>query len=190
MVVVVAEMLSYKFIQNLQMYDVRLTTGLRNMLISDRMHAEPVKINNRFNYSIDGIIDMVEICSSKSISKTELFIRKLKKLGIYTRVEYHKLITEYSEEFPECPEIYYDGFTWLKLIKSSKPYTIEECEARIIELCKTEINNIKKIKIQIDKLIYLHRIDNRIDVSEFETLKNRHLIREALGLNTGRLAIK
>ena len=189
MVVVVAEMLTYKFIQNLQMYDMRLN-NMRSMMFSSKMPAEPKQIQGKFEYTIDGIIDMVEIYTSKSLSQAELFIKRIKKLGIYTRCDYLNQIEEFSDDFPECPELEFYGFNWDNLAKSKNSYGVDECIKRITELCKIEKDKLSSIAIKKDKLIYLNRIDNRIDINIYNDEKNKIRINNVLSSITSRRALK
>ena len=170
MVVIVEEMLNYKFIENLIVYDERLTNP-RQMLISMGLPKKPTRLQGNFEYSIDGIVKMVEVYTSKGLNKVAAFIKRLHNLDIYSMSEYHKKIKEYSEDYPKYPLVDLPGFQWEDLITSNNPYDLDECTDKVLELYETEKDNLKKIRTSIDKLIYLHKLDNRIDIKLLEQLK-------------------
>jgi hypothetical protein len=181
MVVIVEEMLNYKFIENLIVYDERLTNP-RQMLISMGLPKNPTRLQGNFDYSIDGIVKMVEVYTSKGLNKVAAFIKRLHNLDIYSMSEYHKKIKEYSEDCPEHPLVDLPGFQWSDLVKCDNPYDLDECTNKVLELYETEKDKLKKISTSIDRLIYLHKLDNRIDIKLLEQLKNNTKISKKLNL--------
>jgi superfamily II DNA/RNA helicase len=181
MVVIVEEMLNYKFIENLIVYDERLTNP-RQMLISMGLPKKTKKLHDNFEYSIDGIVKMVEVYTSKGLNKVAAFIKRLHNLDIYSMSEYHKKIKEYTENYPEHPLVDLPGFQWADLVKCDNPYDLDECTNKVLELYETEKDNLKKIRTSIDKLIYLHKLDPKIDIKLLENLKDNPKLSKKLNL--------
>ena len=181
MVVIVEEMLNYKFIENLLVYDERLNNP-RPMLISNGLPKKPKKLQGDFDYSIDGIVKMVEVYTSKGLNKVAAFIKRLRSRNIYSATEYHKTIKEYSEDYPAAPLVDLPGFQWEDLLKCSNPYDVNECTDKLLALYETEKDNLKKIKITSDKFIHIYKLDNRIDIKLLEQLKDNKILSKKLNL--------
>ena len=167
MVIVDEQMIKKKFIENLYVYDQRMINP-RGMIISNKSNS--VKEKEDLDYSVDGIVRIIEKYTSRGLNETEIFIKKLKNLNIYSETEYRKRFNE-LDGFPEFPDVELNKFSWDLLIKCKEPYDYEECVSRILELIPVELDNLKEIASKKDKLIHLYKIDNKINVSLFDKLR-------------------
>lgn len=169
MVIIKEEMLANKFIENLLVYDERMRNP-RGMIIS----GMSIKQRHSVTYSIEGIVNIVERFSSRKLNDTYTFIEELKKKDIRSKTEYYTS----DLELPRVPEEDFPGFSWDKLIRCRNPYLYEECVVRILELLPSVVEDLKKIGDKKDKLIYLYRIDDRIDPNLIERLKDDNRLGE------------
>jgi len=163
MVIIVEDMIKHKFIENLLVYDRRLSNP-RGMLITRSPHflKEP-------KYSVEGIVNIVERYSSCRLNETEMFILRLKALGICTKTDYYKVMDK--EHLPRAPEDL-SGFTWNKLYECKNPYLYDECVAKILELSTFHKEALKNIGSKKDKIIYLYKFDNQINPELIDQLVN------------------
>ena len=162
MVIVKEEMLKNKFIENLLVYDSRLQNPGSMVIVNNT-----AKQKKDETYSIEGIVNIVEKFSSRKINDTWAFIEELKRQNILSKTEYYQS----DLELLDVPELEFTGFSWDNLVKCKNPYPYEECVAKILELLPSVWEDLKKIGEKKDKLIYLYRIDDRIDPNLIERIK-------------------
>ncbi len=179
MVVIKEEMMNYRFIKNLLVYDSRWSNARAMLLGKEHKSA---KNNKTISYSIDGIIKMIELGNTKGLNATEAFIQRLRSRKIYSASEYHKAVTEYTDEYPKYPIAVFDDFNYADLLKCKNPYNYDECIARILELYETEKDNLKKIRITANKFTHICNLDNRIDIGILEKLKIDKTLSKKLNL--------
>jgi superfamily II DNA or RNA helicase len=181
MVLVDEQMLEQKFIENLYVYDQRLNQPA-NMIITEKTTSIPKE--KEIKYSVEGIAKLIEIYDSKN--RTQNFINRLKSFNIRSKTDYMNC----GIELTKTPELDYKGFTWESLIDCHNPYDNEMCIERVKELIKTEREKLEQIGEKKDRLIYLYKIDNRINPELFEAIKDIPGIKFILNPSGFRRSIK
>jgi hypothetical protein len=143
----------------------------KNMVLVNRVPISQPVSQPSPTYSIEGLTSIVERITSYNLNSVQRFASKLKSLGIYSKSDYYAKIKEFSAELPEYPMIQFNGFEWSMLTVAYNPYSYDECVLRIAELLKTHSTAVKSIGPKKDKLAYLYRLDDRIDLKYYDQLQ-------------------
>lgn len=95
----------------------------------------------------------------------EQFIQELKDRNIRYESDYRKMFApDYAGNFIHNPYVKYPKFTW-SLLLDVKPYSLEECKSRIAQLMTNDIIiRLNQCLTTYEKLLILHRLDNRIPI--------------------------
>jgi superfamily II DNA or RNA helicase len=174
MVIVSATMIKEKFLANLMTYDQRISVNVKQMVLKQVRGGKQANLEN-VEYSVEGIVNLVEKYNSKLMTNLQIFIRKLRNLKIYTEKQYRENFKDlYTDEFPIWPEEQYYGFKWSlvkerKLEDSKESYeSIEELRKAINKIIEDKIvlQEIDKLTNEIDKNTYLHSIDSKIPLND------------------------